>query len=633
MEVLLSQRVNYAEITPFKNYSEWTKEKSKTQGGTSLTFNFKGGNDAKNHFKTDTSFRLEPIIHHRYVDKTTNELDYLFDYSRDEMTMEKISHVDVHSYITDNDEVIKKNFNDPFVNIKIFIEERTITKKENGVIVFKSYKKVRYRNANSKYFLTRTTVNGVTFNTNNGNFTVFTVGYKSSKKRRSSSFRTNNFSHLRDLMLRVGGPFRLRFDSWIDHKFNLKLSEIFSSDYDTSVELLCLANIRREMNDDVATSKFFQVLGIHDGSTHRGEGRLGIGSRRLMHTTHIHLKGVIQWFAERRNIKVPNQFDYLIGKYYPGEFYLKKNQRKLVQSILDSYGLKNKFINRLVHQHLDRVFDFHQLQKVVKIFGKNYPKYLSSIDTQTILENTTKQGGGYEIGADPIKFRRFNFGDELYDNEYESLVSIFNSYGQSEDYKNSAIINLIEDHIRFRQVVIRYDETFRISARTYQTFLEEHTYLTNVINHIRKGRSVEYVYDNRMVRHVETKIDNRYRPFILKNESDYSEEGLYMGHCVATYSDKEASIIISVRDEQTKDRVTCEYNKKDGNRIQSRYFKNQSPPENFIGVIERLDTIVLKQSKKRMLDHIEKKVVLNKIFGKEISDDDIEGTIWHRLDF
>ena len=40
-------------------------------------------------------------------------------------------------------------------------------------------------------------------------------------------------------------------------------------------------------------------------------------------------------FVDKKKIKTPNDFVPLIKRYYPTEKFLKKNQRKLMQSILD----------------------------------------------------------------------------------------------------------------------------------------------------------------------------------------------------------------------------------------------------------------------------------------------------------
>ena len=85
---------------------------------------------------------------------------------------------------------------------------------------------------------------------------------------------------------------------------------------------------------------------------------------------------------------------------------------------------------------------------------------------------------------------------------------------------------------------------------------------------------------------------------LFDEDEDYDEEGEFMHHCVATYSDKQESIIVSVRTADKKDRVTCEFKIQDGYRIQQRHFCNQQPPEKELG---RFESELLEQEKKRKI--------------------------------
>jgi len=62
-------------------------------------------------------------------------------------------------------------------------------------------------------------------------------------------------------------------------------------------------------------------------------------------------------------------------------------------------------------------------------------------------------------------------------------------------------------------------------------------------------------------------ITETFYPYILKREDDYSEEGKFMHHCVATYSDKDKSIIISDRTKDGRDRFTCEFTSQTGHMV------------------------------------------------------------------
>jgi hypothetical protein len=154
----------------------------------------------------------------------------------------------------------------------------------------------------------------------------------------------------------------------------------------------------------------------------------------------------------------------------------------------------------------------------------------------------------------------------------------------------------------------------------------EHEEFSKLISLIKKGWTIEYQYDNRMVRYIEDPFtvvfDDKeilFNPVILKREEEYQVEGNYMHHCVASYSDKETSLIVSLRIDEGVDRVTCEFNKKTGECLQSRHFCNQSPPKHFEESLKILKSRISKFGKQRLLNHIDVKKVAVKINGVEIN--------------
>ena len=104
---------------------------------------------------------------------------------------------------------------------------------------------------------------------------------------------------------------------------------------------------------------------------------------------------------------------------------------------------------------------------------------------------------------------------------------------------------------------------------------------------------------------------NIYRPYILKNDIDYNEEGTYQRHCVGSYVDRYTSDIISIRKENGK-RITLEY-KIDPrfNKIscvQSRLKFNGRPDKEWKEVIEDLQLTINKLVKERLYVNPEIKI-------------------------
>jgi len=153
-----------------------------------------------------------------------------------------------------------------------------------------------------------------------------------------------------------------------------------------------------------------------------------------------------------------------------------------------------------------------------------------------------------------------------------------------------------------------------LSSTTLFNFRREHTDLSIKWRLINKGYSIDVIYNKDMVDDIEkdivcssnTSAYNIFTPVILKNDIQYMEEGEYMGHCVASYIEIDRSIIISLRKKNSQERVTSEFRVTDGLLIQSRYFHNTNPPDDFTAALEHLNEKVLICSIRNILVPIER---------------------------
>jgi hypothetical protein len=182
-----------------------------------------------------------------------------------------------------------------------------------------------------------------------------------------------------------------------------------------------------------------------------------------------------------------------------------------------------------------------------------------------------------------------------------------------------------------------YDPEIYMRAKTFDEFHFEHTDLAKMITAINKGWVIEYKFSEKMVEDVEKPIplkinlgtedepiygddlDISFYPHILKREEEYVEEGKFMHHCVASYADKEKSIIISLRTQDNLDRVTCEFDCQTGQLLQARHFCNKQPPADMDYIItNELSNKVKKYARLGLLHASEKLKVPVKINGVEV---------------
>jgi|688.fasta_scaffold24076_10 hypothetical protein len=505
-------------------------------------------------------------------------------------------------FFTTKDRHIKKHYVNPFARILIVTTERTI-KLVDGKVIARTYKRTRSRDLNSKYFKIRTNSEVISFNLNNGDINVGESNRRN-KGVKTNRFRRNSFGVIENL---IGSNGFFKITNNVS-----KNSPVFNE-------------FKKEMDDDVFLDRLLIEIGQHNDTPITlidNEDKLKLRLR------------FIDFLVKHKKIKTPNDYHKLITMYYPGEVYLKKNGRKLIQSSLDSYGILSKLTNKMLHTHVD--IDIKHLALFCGFFGNEYTKHIGNLKPRAYdyFKSITSQ----PYSAEPIKerknYRRFN----LEDSEKENIIKITNSLVDTKSVSDplrsvSGIYSLFVDHLDMITQIREFDPNFRMRATNYDDFHTEHIELSKMIATIRKGWSTEYVFDNRMVRKVEEPfnllgadlVERKFTPHILKRDEEYSEEGSFMHHCVASYANKESSIVISLRTDDEKDRVTCEFDKKTGECIQERHFCNRIPPEHFTEPLRLLRGKVKRFSHQRLLTHLETKKVRVKINGKEVPIAQLQG--------
>jgi len=491
-----------------------------------------------------------------------------------------------NSYQTTKDKQIKRNFNNPFCAIRTHLYERSIIKRGDKIVI-KAYAHHKGREFNHRYFRKNSGISSITFNLKTGNISCY-VSDKASKHSRTK-FRTNVFSDIIDGVNSAHGAFRLPINKI---KSNSKLYGQFKQTFDdmdfttTLIKTLELNLLPTYDIDYFWLDKFFKELVIK--------------------------------FVTHKKIKAPNEYTNLIIYSYPKEKFLKKNDRKLVESILDFYKLKSKILNKFLH--LNPNIDFHRLFILCYLLGDDYTKFICNLDFMKFNEQTNRDFRYRFDDVNNFKHLKSRIEESktttpdftnISGQEKNNIISIVNNYLDFALTKSiqrvHVLLNDICDHFRLISLVKEYGIELKINAKTYEEFITEHSEFSKINSSIQKGYEIEYFFNEETINKIEEPIllesgDMLY-PFILKKESDYIEEGKHMHHCVASYATTNKSIIISIRDERKHDRVTCELSKQDARLIQARHFCNATPPDIFNHAIDEIVTRCEYLARFGMLNH------------------------------
>lgn len=610
MEEIITQKFTYATITVYKDYCKII-DKKRSLSSMGVDLDSLDDDDVFEQTKRLIKFTIDdlrkPTVGRtiEFPEKIGKRKTKFF-YGNPGINERSVMFYGMRNFETRNDRHIKKHYGNPFSEITVNTIERSI-RRHGDKVTIKVYRHHSHRAFNNIYFKKSMSVESATFNMKTGNFT--TLSMNKSGKKTTKTFRTNNFNFL-EMQFKDGGILKMR-----------------KSLDDNSVLL-------KEYNDTFNNTDFIfqidKVLNLNQNFSFNG-----IWFVQLM----------LERFVELKKIKVSNDYSYWIKKYYPTEKFLKKNERKLIASILDMFQIKSKITIKIMHA--SKKLDIHSLARLCYLFGDNHSKYIGSINLEH-FENSTYENS---IDGGHIKSK---FAEEhkkskivISNTEKENIVKIINNSGISDRGYQRLLGKLetlitpnfmgeLEDHFKMINGLREFIPDLSMKAKTYDDFRNEHSELSKMISVIKKGYVIEYVFSDKMVNDVEKPIDLRidlgddkvgnitFYPYILKREEEYNEEGSFMHHCVASYSNKDRSIIVSIRTENKSDRVTCEFDCQTGSLIQSRHFCNAQPPEDMAMAVVELTKKTKSYARLGLLNSISKQKVPVKINGVEVKSEQRE---------
>ena len=310
-------------------------------------------------------------------------------------------------------------------------------------------------------------------------------------------------------------------------------------------------------------------------------------------------------------------------------------------SILDMFNIKSKVTSKMLHDNVN--MNIAVLVKLCYFLGSDYSKYIGNVNA-SVFKHANPNLPDIP-NKDSIKeSTSLRAAYEITKSDKENICHLVNRIDKVLDY---GFFNLLDDHFLMIKKLREYYPDLKMEARNMDDFYKEHSELSKLMTAIKKGWVIEYKFSDKMVEDVQKPIDIKidlggeafgidmddilFYPHILKREEEYDEEGAFMHHCVATYANKDKSIIISLRTKDETDRVTCEFDTSSGRLVQARHFCNKQPPADMELAIEQLKLKTVKWARLGMLNSLEKLKVPVKINGVEVRREPKEAKLDDRL--
>lgn len=598
---ILTQRFQYYTIIPYRDHTSLNRKEifvtKKNMAIELSNVDFFEFYDTENRkVKFNQTYNLD-LLNKKHFKKKNTKFFYASE-DVDNITLEPWRRTKKEFYTID-EKHLKKHYGRAFSCVETHIMERSISVDGDSISV-RFYTFNKYRKVNDRYFSKSRNSHGFKINLKTGNVVIYAGSGKTIK------IRQNNFKFLKQVMHSFFGGKKMMIVgttiSDVTHPVNIEYDKNFNDDdFNNTLTHLILSKldqrfILNSLNENEPRDKFFNLI--------------------------------LELFVNVNKIKVPNNYQKLLSEWYPTKEYLKKNDNKLIASVLDRMKLKSKGLIKLLHKYPN--IDMGRIVQLAKYFGfKDLHKYIPNINEAFFDGRIVSGEIGYEFDS-MYSLLNNHYEYDIRDSERKCVLKIINELiseitnvdsngtfrlGNSIEFSNRAYNSLsnnlsqLNDHINLLQRIRQHLPDVEMRATSMKDFHDEHIELSKIDRTIKKGYSIKYVFDEKLVRRIEEpiypvinigteeqpifKLDKDatpYYPVILKIDGEYDEEGGHMHHCVASYSNKETSIIVSLREDSPigHERVTSEFDTRDKSCIQSKYFCNAVPPERFEFALEKL---------------------------------------------
>ncbi len=307
---------------------------------------------------------------------------------------------------------------------------------------------------------------------------------------------------------------------------------------------------------------------------------------------------LVDFHLSKKKIKYHDGIYSTIQNEYPKQKWLKLNENKFLPAVLDSYGIKSKYLVAELNKNDNSDIDIKSLCYICKLFGEGYVDYL-------------RQSKWVNIVKHKINFKKYYTLKN--EKEKSCLIKVFNNWHSIENtssiYRDD-LIEKINKVLTVREFLESKGFNFKFNATDYESLEQLLNKFENIRNHFKKGYKVRYSFPEDFINEIESDIvvgEKTFKVRLLKTEEDFFMEGFEMKNCMSKQFNKGVVYMyISMR--YNKIKINLEYKK--GNLIM--FFGKANTPVDgiFETAIKKLTEKMVRHSniswKKEKYDYITK---------------------------
>ena len=230
---------------------------------------------------------------------------------------------------------------------------------------------------------------------------------------------------------------------------------------------------------------------------------------------------IVDFHLDKKKIKGHDGVYYSLLHDYPKTKWLKENEYKFIPAVLDSYGIKTKYLIGEINKAQDKDVNIRTLSYICRLFGDNYIDYLKQINW---MEHC--------CGINVSNNRYHTLKNE---SEKKSLVSLFNNWEKSGLQSNS-LVHSLNEVLTIRDFLLNKNMEVKFNAKDDDSFELMFKKWESLKNYFKKGYRVRVSHSGDFVKQIEEPIiidDEKFEIRILKTEDDFITEGYNMKNCMS----------------------------------------------------------------------------------------------------
>ncbi len=268
----------------------------------------------------------------------------------------------------------------------------------------------------------------------------------------------------------------------------------------------------------------------------------------------------VDYHLDVKKIKAHDGVYFDIKNEYPKKKWLIKNDYKFLPSVLDSYGIKSKYLIGEINKLSGKPINISTLNYICKLFGSGYIDYLKKIKWENHCYDLMPNKKLHELKND---------------SEKKCMVSVINKW-ETETLKSDSFVYSINRLLSIREVLKERGVDLSFKAKNDHDFENIMEQWSSIKLHFARGYKVKYVMPTDFIETIEQEININgeiYIPKLILSEEDFRLEGFTMKNCMGKQF-SHGAIYIYVSLQHKRKRINLQYRK---GKLNQSYGKANTP--------------------------------------------------------